>query len=213
MLTIKSIVVKNMKRIALIMVTIILFISTLIQIFSMHEVGRQNARQIFEQVGQILDENFGELERVQEEYKDMCLNDARIVAYILKCNPDARDDVNELKKIASDVEVDEIHIFDTDGVIVGGTHPEYFGYSFDSGEQIGFFKPLLEDKSIEIVQEITPNTADPLGAKTVILLSRLVWSRPMCFGRPRRTSCLTSFPFSEQGWDTICTRLIQKRRR
>lgn len=160
MLTIKSIVVKNMKRIALIMVTIILFISTLIQIFSMHEVGRQNARQIFEQVGQILDENFGELERVQEEYKDMCLNDARIVAYILKCNPDARDDVNELKKIASDVEVDEIHIFDTDGVIIGGTHPEYFGYSFDSGEQIGFFKPLLEDKSIEIVQEITPNTAE-----------------------------------------------------
>ncbi len=142
------------------MVGIILFISTVIQIFSMHQVGRQNAQQIFEQVGQILEENSRELDLVKEEYNAMCLNDARMVAYILEHNPEARDDVEELRKIAADVEVDEIHIFDTDGVIIGGTHPEYLGYSFDSGEQIGFFKPLLTDKSLELVQETTPNTAE-----------------------------------------------------
>jgi len=126
----------------------------------MHQVGRQNAQQIFEQVGQILEENSRELDLVKEEYNAMCLNDARMVAYILEHNPEARDDVEELRKIAADVEVDEIHIFDTDGVIIGGTHPEYLGYSFDSGEQIGFFKPLLTDKSLELVQETTPNTAE-----------------------------------------------------
>ncbi len=144
----------------MLMVGIILFISTVIQIFSMHQVGRQNAQQIFEQVGQILEENSRELDLVKEEYNAMCLNDARVVAYILEHNPEARDDVEELRKIAADVEVDEIHIFDTDGVIIGGTHPEYLGYSFDSGEQIGFFKPLLTDKSLELVQETTPNTAE-----------------------------------------------------
>ncbi len=144
----------------MLMVGIILFISTVIQIFSMHQVGRQNAQQIFEQVGQILEENSRELDLVKEEYNAMCLNDARMVAYILEHNPEARDDVEELRKIAADVEVDEIHIFDTDGVIIGGTHPEYLGYSFDSGEQIGFFKPLLTDKSLELVQETTPNTAE-----------------------------------------------------
>ncbi|MEY8480316.1 ATP-binding protein [Lachnospiraceae bacterium 48-21] len=149
-----------MKKITLLMVGIILFISTVIQIFSMHQVGRQNAQQIFEQVGQILEENSRELDLVKEEYNAMCLNDARVVAYILEHNPEARDDVEELRKIAADVEVDEIHIFDTDGVIIGGTHPEYLGYSFDSGEQIGFFKPLLTDKSLELVQETTPNTAE-----------------------------------------------------
>ncbi|MCI8783516.1 MAG: response regulator [Dorea sp.] len=149
-----------MKKITLLMVGIILFISTVIQIFSMHQVGRQNAQQIFEQVGQILEENSRELDLVKEEYNAMCLNDARMVAYILEHNPEARDDVEELRKIAADVEVDEIHIFDTDGVIIGGTHPEYLGYSFDSGEQIGFFKPLLTDKSLELVQETTPNTAE-----------------------------------------------------
>ena len=149
-----------MKKITLLMVGIILFISTVIQIFSMHQVGRQNAQQIFEQVGQILEENSRELDLVKEEYNAMCLNDARMVAYILEHNPEARDDVEELRKIAADVEVDEIHIFDTDGVIIGGTHPEYLGYSFDSGEQIGFFKPLLTDKSLELVQETTPDTAE-----------------------------------------------------
>lgn len=159
-MTIKNIVVKNMKKITLIMVVIILFISTVIQIFNKHRIGRMNAEQIFEQVGQILEENSRELELVQKEYNAMCLNDARVVAYILEHNPNARDDVEELRKIAADVEVDEIHIFDTKGVIIAGTHPEYLGYSFDSGEQIGFFKPLLEDKSLELVQETTPNTAE-----------------------------------------------------
>lgn len=160
MTTIKSIVVKNMKKITLVMVAIIFFLSTAIQIFSMHRMNRQNAQQIFGQVEQILEENSKELERVQEEYNAMCLNDARTVAYILEYNPKARDDIEELKKIAANVEVDEIHIFDTKGVIVAGTRPEYFGYSVDSGEQIGFFKPLLTDKSLELVQDITPNTAE-----------------------------------------------------
>lgn len=149
-----------MKKITLLMVVIILFISTVIQIFNIHQVGTQNAQQIFEQVGQILDENARELELIRKEYNAMCLNDARVAAYILDHNPGAGDDVEELRKIAADLEVDEIHIFDTDGVIVGGTHPEYLGYSFDSGEQIGFFKPLLEDKSLELVQDTTPNTAE-----------------------------------------------------
>lgn len=158
--TIKSIVVKNMRIITLIMVVIILFLSTFIQILSMRQTARQNATQIFSQVEQIIDENSSELEQVQKEYEAMCLDDARTIAYILEYNPEARSSQEELKKIAKNAEVDEIHIFDKSGVIVAGTHPEYFGYSFDSGGQISFFKPLLTDKSLELVQEITPNTAE-----------------------------------------------------
>ena len=160
MLTIKSIFVRNMEKIALIMVMVILFLSTLIQISGAHGVTEQNARRIFSQVEQILEENSKELEQVRTQYNAMCLNDARTAAYILEYNPEAREDTDELKKIAENLEVDEIHIFDANGVIVSGTHPEYYGYSFESGEQIGFFRPLLEDKSLELVQDITPNTAE-----------------------------------------------------
>lgn len=160
MLNIKTIVVKNMRRITLIVAFLILLLSTVVQVFSAQRTGRQNAMQIFGQVEQILDENSTELEQTREQYGRMCLNDARTVAYILEYNPVATTDVDELKKIAASVEVDEIHIFDTNGAIIAGTHPEYFGLSFDSGEQMRFFKPLLADHSLELVQDITPNTAE-----------------------------------------------------
>lgn len=158
--TIKSIVIKNMRKITLLMVALLLFLSTVMQILSMQQSGRQDAQRIFSQVEQILEENSRELNQIQEEYRAMCLNDARTVAYILEYNPDAKYSEDELGKIASSTEVDEIHIFDENGVIIAGTHPEYFGLSFDSGEQMHFFAPLLEDKSLEMVQDITPNTAE-----------------------------------------------------
>lgn len=160
MADLKSIVVKNMEKVSLMMVIIILFFSTAIQWYGVRQTARQNALRIFDQIGQILEENSRELERVRGEYESMCLNDARTVAYILECRPEARNDVEELKKIAAGVEVDEIHIFDVTGKIVAGTHPEYYGYSFDSGEQMGFFKPLLWNYALELVQDISPNTAE-----------------------------------------------------
>ncbi len=160
MLTIKKIIVEHMRRITLIMVVVIIVLSTGLQIINARIKAGDEAAQIFVQVGQILDENSRELEKSTEEYATMCLNDARTVAYILEYNPDARNDVEELKKIAENVEVDEIHIFDKEGVIVSGTHPIYYGLSFDSGDQMQFFKPLLQDRSLELTQEVTPNTAE-----------------------------------------------------
>ena len=103
MQTIKGIVVKNMRRITLVMVLLILFLATAIQIVTAHRTGRENARQIFDQVEQILEENSLELARIQSEYAAMCLEDARAVAYILQHNPDARDSVEELREIADNL--------------------------------------------------------------------------------------------------------------
>ena len=83
-----------------------------------------------------------------------------IIAYIIQEKPSILEDIEELKQIAAMVEVDEIHFFDKSGRIYAGTHPEYYDYTFDSGEQIGFFKPMLKDYSLKLVQKITPNTAE-----------------------------------------------------
>ena len=32
--------------------------------------------------------------------------------------------------------------------------------AFDSGEQMNYFKPMLKDKSLKMVQDIEPNTAE-----------------------------------------------------
>lgn len=96
------------------------------------------------------------LSSTKEDYKTR----AKSVSYILDRNPETVDDPEELFKIAALLKVDEIHLFDESGTIYAGTHPEYFGYSFYSGEQIGYFEPMLHDKSLVMCQDVTPNTAE-----------------------------------------------------
>ena len=51
-------------------------------------------------------------------------------------------------------------MFDTKGYIYSGSVPKYFGYSFDSGEQMAYFKPMLKDKKLTMCQDVTPNTSE-----------------------------------------------------
>ena len=55
--------------------------------------------------------------------------------------------------------IDEIHLFTADGEIYSGTVPRYYGFTFDSGEQMAYFKPMLADKTLSMYQDVTPNTA------------------------------------------------------
>ena len=64
------------------------------------------------------------------------------------------------RELADRLNVDEIHCFTPEGVIYGGTHPEYYGYTFDSGEQMRYFLPMLEDTSMKLCQNIADNTAE-----------------------------------------------------
>lgn len=120
----------------------------------------EGATGIFQQIEQLLVRNQEELEEIRVEYSETCLHNAEAIAYIIEDDPTVLESVEELKNIAKFMEVDEIHIFDETGRIFTGTHPKYYDYTFDSGEQMHFFKPMLEDKSLKLVQEITPNTAE-----------------------------------------------------
>ncbi len=96
------------------------------------------------------------IDSLQEDY----IVRAKTVAYIIDAKPEAEYDVKELNKIASLVSVDEIHLFNKKGVIYSGTIPQYWGYSFDSGEQLSFFKPMLSDRSLTLCQDVMPNTSE-----------------------------------------------------
>ncbi len=85
---------------------------------------------------------------------------ARAVSYILDAKPEAEFDVDELQRIAKLISVDEIHLLDQEGKIYSGTIPKYFGYNFDSGEQMAYFKPMLSDKQLSMCQDVTPNTSE-----------------------------------------------------
>lgn len=115
---------------------------------------------LFAQIENVIAQNDMSIQQTMEETNVDCLARAHTAAYILQQNRSAIANVSEMIKIADLLQVDEIHVFDKGGVICAGSKPEYFGYAMDSGEQIGFFTPMLSDTSLELCQEITPNTAE-----------------------------------------------------
>ena len=126
-----------------------------------------NTRNINKTSEVLLNQAIGIIEKNQQSEKDMIeslkedyIVRAKAVAYILDAKPEAEKDTEELQKIADLMLIDEIHLFNENGNIYSGTVPEYYGYGFNSGEQISYFKPMLQDKNLSMCQDVTPNTSE-----------------------------------------------------
>lgn len=115
---------------------------------------------LLDRVVTVLNKNDQSEEELIESLKDDYIVRAKAVSYIVDAKPQVENDVEELQKIAKLMSVDEIHLFDETGCITSGSVPKYFGYSFDSGTQMSYFKPMLTDKSLTMCQDVTPNTSE-----------------------------------------------------
>lgn len=160
MQNLKSKISRYMTIITAGIISVIIVVSFVVGLLNSQHEARNAAESMLIQIEQLLEENQKDLETVEQEYKQSCLNRAKAIAYILQENPEAVQDAEELDELAALVEVDEIHIFNEEGRIYAGTHPAYYDLTFRSGEQINYFLPMLTDKSLEMVQEIMPNTAE-----------------------------------------------------
>ena len=125
-----------------------------------HNQQKEKSEQLFEQVKQIIENNEKDLKQEEEDFSQTCIQKADMVAYFVQYEPDVVHDLDWIRELAETMDVDEIHFFNTEGEIFSGTHPEYYGYSVEDGEQIGFFAQMLEDTSLKICQDIMPNTAE-----------------------------------------------------
>lgn len=115
---------------------------------------------LLDRVIAVIDKN----ESIESEFvkslKDDYIVRAKAISYIVDAKPEVEYDIDELQKIASLMSVDEIHFIDDTGTIYSGSIPKYFGYSFDSGEQMAFFKQMLNNYDLTLCQDVTPNTAE-----------------------------------------------------
>ncbi len=156
----RKMISRYMNLVTLILISFLTIVIVYVQVADTHRQAYNDAVVTFQQIEHVLEENNAELAEISEEYSQTCLYNAEAIAYLIQDKPSVLDSVDELRRIAVFMEVDEIHIFDETGRIFAGTHPEYFDYTFDSGEQMVFFKPMLADKSLKLVQDIMPNTAE-----------------------------------------------------
>lgn len=176
MQTLRNIISHYMRHVTFLLVAFLLVMILCLQFAHEQKLARETAGETFYQIGQLLERNQKELDETKEAYRQTCQHNAEAIAYIIEDDPSILDSVEELKRIAKMMEVDEIHIFDTTGRIYAGTHPEYYDFTFDSGEQMNFFKPLLTDKSLHLVQDITPNTAE-----SKLMQYSALWSKSGAF--------------------------------
>lgn len=153
MKSLKQIINRYIRSAAIVMALVILVVIAFAEILIEQGRVEDTAAGTFVRLEQIIEENENELKQVKEKYDKTCLHDAEAIAFLLQKDPEATNDTLKLKKYANLLELDEIHIFDETGTIVSGTNPEYYGYSFSSGEQMAFFAPMLTDKSLQLVTE------------------------------------------------------------
>lgn len=64
----------------------------------------------------------------------------------------------EMTRLATLLDVTEVHVTDENGILLWGNTPGYFGFDFASGDQSRPFLKILEDPSYELAQEPQPNT-------------------------------------------------------
>ena len=119
-----------------------------------------SAETISSQISSLIQSNNNEKQDLQESLKDECISRARSLAYILENEPGLQKDYNELCKIASLLNIDEVNVFDQDGLIAYSTVKDYVGFSIYSGGQIAYFEPMMNDHSLELCQDLTPNTKE-----------------------------------------------------
>jgi len=124
------------------------------------EQGYRTAKVLADEVEMILESNRRKEETLTESLKESYIIKAKAIAYIIDKEPEIARDFKELQHIASLMSIDEIYLFDDTGKIYSGTIPAHYGYTFDSGEQIKYFKPMLENKTLTMCQDVTPNTAE-----------------------------------------------------
>ena len=156
---IKTKVYQYLWTIVCIMVVILIAISVLASVFNEQRQAVENAEATFQRIEQIMDENQREIDLLMKDFRERSIHSANEIAYMVEHHPERLNDLNEIRTMAEFTDVDEIHFFDETGTLFSGTIPASFGMTFDSGEQMRFFKPMLEDKTLQLIQDAMPNTA------------------------------------------------------
>lgn len=154
----KKLILRNLSILVVIVFSFLLLFNYLLQLNDAVITQTESALSTIYQIEEILATNEDDLETLTESLQEEYVIKAKAVSYILE-HIDI-ETVEEYQDLANLLDIDEIHVFTEEGEIYEGSVEAYFGYTFYSGEQMMFFLPMLEDKTLSLCQDVTPNTAE-----------------------------------------------------
>ena len=97
--------------------------------------------------------NANNLASIKQQNRMDAAAKARSFTEMIRCNPRAASSVEDLRRLAKVLQVDELNVIDGSGVITCSTVEKYIGYNMRSAEQSAEFMRIIENPEIEIVQE------------------------------------------------------------
>lgn len=107
-----------------------------------------------------LDSNEADIERLTNNIGENNLAKARAFADIIAADPGVLTTPGKLDEICDRLMVNELHVIDGNGIITHSTVDAYINFDMASGEQSGAFMVIIDDPSIELVQDPQENTAE-----------------------------------------------------
>ena len=113
-----------------------------------------------EDVRQKLASNEANIAQLTENLSQDNLAKTRAFADMLAADRSIFGNADKLDQIRERLMVNELHIIDADGIITSSTIDAYIGFDMKSGEQSNAFMVIVDDTSIEIVQEPQVNVAE-----------------------------------------------------
>lgn len=140
---------------------------TIIAIFTLQTVTNSYSNKVSSQnkltdVKEKLAGNEANIAQLTENVGQNNLAKARAFADMLAAQPSIADDQAKLLEIRDRLMVNEVHIIDEEGIITSSTVDAYVGFDMKSGEQSNAFMVIVDDPSIEIVQEPQENVAEKI---------------------------------------------------
>lgn len=113
-----------------------------------------------EDVKNKLSSNEENVKNLTENLGESNLAKTRAFADMLAKDPSIAKDAEKLNQIKDRLIVNELHIINKEGIITESTIDSYVGFDMKSGEQSNAFMVIVDDPSIEIVQEPQTNVAE-----------------------------------------------------
>lgn len=140
-------------------------IITITAIFGLQTAVSQNSNTSasqtkLEDVREKLSANEANIAQLTENLSQDNLAKTRAFADMLAADRSIYGNMDKLNEIKERLMVNELHIIDEDGIITSSTIEGYIGFDMKSGEQSNAFMVIVNDPSIEIVQEPQVNVAE-----------------------------------------------------
>lgn len=99
------------------------------------------------------------IKNLNENLSEENLAKARAFADMLAMDSSIYGNAKRLDEVKARLNVTELHIIDEDGIIASSSVKENIGFDMRSGEQSLAFLPMIDDPSLEIVQEPQVNAS------------------------------------------------------